>query len=266
MNNNLSNNAVDKENAIGENIDEKAKEEKPIAPKMNTMTRKLVLSVVQLVKDEEEDTYKEVNADKEERNRVYKYLRDGMEAQNKALNEYMSALYIAAVADISKDDRKELNHLYSRISTSKLGSAYDKTIQFAKGLPAASSVARKAQQDFSTAMKKGLRFGTVALPTYRKDAPLLVHVDYVRLRSSNPHIVITVCIIHTARTKSFWIISTVKSWRYSLNLPMVLFSKSFLAILISPLRFVRSSRIYSSKTILSAAVRSGFRRVRSSLI
>lgn len=188
MNNNLSNNAVDKENAIGENIDEKTKEEKPIAPKMNTMTRKLVLSVVQLVKDEEEDTYKEVNADKEERNRVYKYLRDGMEAQNKALNEYMSALYIAAVADISKDDRKELNHLYSRISTSKLGSAYDKTIQFAKGLPAASSVARKAQQDFSTAMKKGLMFGTVALPTYRKDAPLLVHVDYVRLRSSNPHI------------------------------------------------------------------------------
>lgn len=29
--------------------------------------------------------------------------------------------------------------------------------------------------------------GKVALPTYRKDNPLLVHVDYVRLRSTNPH-------------------------------------------------------------------------------
>ena len=173
MNNNFSNNAVDKETATVENIGEKNADEKTVAPKMNTMTRKLVLRVV---------------GDKEERDRVYKYLRDGMEAQNRALNEYMSALYIAAVADISKDDRKELNHLYSRISTSKLGSAYEETIKFAKGLPAASSVARKAQQDFATAMKKGLMFGTVALPTYRKDAPLLVHVDYVRLRSSNPHI------------------------------------------------------------------------------
>lgn len=173
MNSTTSNDAIEKEAVISEDNGENIAEEKAASPKMNTMTRKLVLRVV---------------GDKKERDRVYKYLRDGMEAQNKALNEYMSALYIAAVADISKDDRKELNHLYSRVSTSKLGSAYDETIKFAKGLPAASAVARKAQQDFAIAMKKGLMFGTVALPTYRKDDPLLVHVDFVRLRSSNPHI------------------------------------------------------------------------------
>lgn len=57
--------------------------------------------------------------DKEEMDRVYKYLRDGIFNQNKAMNQYISALYIAAIEDISKEDRKELYHLYTRISTSK---------------------------------------------------------------------------------------------------------------------------------------------------
>ena len=30
-------------------------------------------------------------------------------------------------------------------------------------------------------------YGKISLPTYRKDNPLLIHVDYVRLRSTNPH-------------------------------------------------------------------------------
>lgn len=125
--------------------------------------------------------------DKEEIDRVYKYLRDGIFNQNKAMNQYMSALYVATIEDISKDDRKELNQLYGRISTSKKGSAYSKDIEFPKGLPTTASLGQAVRQDFSKACKDGLLYGKVSLPTYRKDNPLLVHVDYVRLRSTNPH-------------------------------------------------------------------------------
>lgn len=125
---------------------------------------------------------------KEEVDRVYKYLRDGIFNQNKAMNQYMSALYVATIEDISKEDRKELNQLYTRISTSKKGSAYSKDIEFPKGLPVTSSLGMAVRQDFSKACKDGLLYGKISLPTYRKDNPLLVHVDYVRLRSTNPHI------------------------------------------------------------------------------
>lgn len=125
--------------------------------------------------------------DKEEIDRVYKYLRDGIFNQNMAMNQYMSALYIASVQEISKEDRKELNHLYTRISTSKKGSAYDKKIQFPKGLPTDSDVGQAVNQDFKKACKDGLLYGKVSLPTYRKDNPLMIHVDYIRLRRTNPH-------------------------------------------------------------------------------
>ena len=125
--------------------------------------------------------------DKDEVDRVYKYLRDGIFNQNKAMNQYMSALYISAIQDISKEDRKELNQLYQRISTSKKGSAYAKDIVLPKGLPAAGTLGKAVKQDFSKACKDGLLYGKISLPTYRKDNPLLIHVDYVRLRSTNPH-------------------------------------------------------------------------------
>lgn len=125
--------------------------------------------------------------DKEEVNRVYQYIRDGMFNQNKAMNQYMTALYVSTIQDISKEDRQELNRLYTRIATSKKGSAYDLDVEFAKGLPTASSLGQKVKQDFSKACKDGLLYGKVSLPTYRKDNPLLVHVDYVRLRETNPH-------------------------------------------------------------------------------
>lgn len=124
--------------------------------------------------------------DKEEIDRVYKYLRDGIFNQNKAMNQYISALYVATIQDISKDDRKELNNLYGRISTSKKGSAYDNSIEFPVGLPTASSLGMAVRQDFSKSCKEGLLCGKVSLPTYKKDNPLLVHVDYVRLRCTNP--------------------------------------------------------------------------------
>lgn len=126
--------------------------------------------------------------DKEEINRVYTYLRKGIEAQNRAMNQYMSSLYMAMMQKSSKEDRKELNSLYQRISTSKKGSAYDKSIKFAKGLPMGSSISRKVKTDFDNAMKKGLEYGRISLPTYRDKNPLLVHRDYLRLLATNPHL------------------------------------------------------------------------------
>ena len=117
--------------------------------------------------------------DMEEVNRVYKYLRDGIEAQNKAMNEYMSALYATTMMDICKEDRKLLNNLFQRVSDSKLGSGYDINICLPKGLPMGSTIQRRVSDDFSTDIKKGLMYGNVSLRTYRKDNPLLVHVDYI---------------------------------------------------------------------------------------
>lgn len=125
--------------------------------------------------------------DKDEIDRVYKYLRDGIFNQNKAMNQYISALYVSTIEEISKEDRKELNNLYGRISTSKKGSAYSEDIQFPKGLPTTSSLGQKVRQDFSKSCKDGLLYGKVSLPTYRKDNPLLIHVDWIRLKSTNPH-------------------------------------------------------------------------------
>lgn len=123
----------------------------------------------------------------DEVNRVFDYIRKGMISQNKAMNQYMSALYLAELDKISKEDRKELNQLYGRISNSKKGSAYSQDIVFPKGLPTASSLSMKVKQDFKQSCKNGLMYGRVSLPTYRSDNPLLIHVDWVRLRSSNPH-------------------------------------------------------------------------------
>ena len=68
----------------------------------------------------------------DEVNRVYSYIKEGTISQNKAMNQYMSALYLAELNEISKDDRNELNQLYSRISNSKKGSAYSQDIIFPK--------------------------------------------------------------------------------------------------------------------------------------
>lgn len=139
---------------------------------MNVITRKIQLVPV---------------GDKDEVNRVYKYLRDGMKAQNAAMNQYMSALYVAMQNDATKEDRKELNNLYSRISTSKKGSAYDLSVEFAKGLATPSSATQKVRTDFEIAMKKGLKYGKLSLPTYRDTNPLIIHPDFVRLRSMSKY-------------------------------------------------------------------------------
>ena len=174
--------------------------------------------------------------DKEEINRVYTYLREGIESQNRAMNQYMSALYMEMMQDMSKEDRKELNSFYQRISTSKKGSAYDETIEFAKGLPMGSSITQKVNADFKNAMKKGLQYGRISLPTYRDKNPLIIHRDYVRLLSTNPHlkngIIITTKL--WMNLKSIYIRMILKCLS---SLQMILHSRLSLEILTSPENF-----------------------------
>ena len=116
--------------------------------------------------------------DKKEVERAYDWLKEGMIAQNKAMNEYMTGLYCAMVMDASKDDRKELDCLYSRISTSKKGSAYSvDNIIFPKGFPCG-AMKNKVTTDFKIAMKKGLGYGVISLPTYKKTNPLYIPKEY----------------------------------------------------------------------------------------
>lgn len=124
---------------------------------------------------------------KDEVERVYECLRDGIYNQNKAMNQYMSALYCATIEDISKEDRVLLNQLYARVSTSKKGSAYGQDMKFCTKLPLG-PMQQKVQEDYKKSCKDGLLKGKVSLPTYKMNNPLLVHVDYVRLRSTNPHL------------------------------------------------------------------------------
>lgn len=133
---------------------------------MPTLTRKVELYVV---------------GDKEEVSRVYDYIRLAMNATYKCFNECMTALYIAQVKEDTKEDRKELNHLYSRQTYTKKETAFTNDIVFPEGLALAAYVNRMAQQKFVTSLKNGLMYGCVSLPTFKKDCAVPLHVKFVSL-------------------------------------------------------------------------------------
>jgi IS605 OrfB family transposase len=116
--------------------------------------------------------------DKEEINRVYKYIRDGQYAQWKASNMYMSNLYIEALKNVSSDDRKELHRLYGRIKENENGSAYS-DISFAKGLATTAEITKRVPSDFKKAVKNGLLKGNCNIPTYKRNNPLWIKANAI---------------------------------------------------------------------------------------
>ncbi len=120
--------------------------------------------------------------DKEELNRVYTYLRDGMEVQSIMMNQCISAVYTAKMRGASNDEIKEIYKLCSHIPSSAKGSYYDFDMKkFPTGLPLAGGVPRQVKSALSEAMKKGLKYGCISLPTFKKDNPLYVHNDYCNI-------------------------------------------------------------------------------------
>lgn len=113
-------------------------------------------------------------------NSVYKELREKMKVQSKAMNEYISALYLAELNKITKDERKELNNLYGRDSFSKLGSAYSTELDFFKGLNHANRLAHNTRNKFSKQCKDGLMYGKVSLATFKDDSPIFIPKSKLR--------------------------------------------------------------------------------------
>lgn len=124
------------------------------------ITRKLQLKVV---------------GGKEETARAYKWIRDCMESQSRAMNYYMSFLYYEAIRDmLDKDGKKEFNKFFQRTGTGKLENAYPSDVKFPTGYRMG-LLGTKVNKDFSNDMKKGLEYGNRSLRTYKKDSPALVH-------------------------------------------------------------------------------------------
>lgn len=133
--------------------------------------------------------------DKEEVNRVYKYIRNGMEVESIMANQYMTALYNFCVVHKLKnikfvkkeglsEELKELNRLYGRVPNGKKGddySFYDFPIEkYPVGLPAAGSIPNNYKPKFQKACDDGLMYGKVSLPTFKMTNPLSIHVDFVK--------------------------------------------------------------------------------------
>lgn len=130
--------------------------------KMQTLTRKIQIIPV---------------GDKEEINRVYKYLRDGMYAQNRAYNILFSHLYAAIYSGAPKE---EIYDIYKRGQRNPKEDDPEYSLYpygdvvFPKGLPTAASVKMAVQQNLDKSKKDGLFKGKVSIPNKKLDAPLLV--------------------------------------------------------------------------------------------
>ena len=110
---------------------------------------------------------------KEEINRVYKYIRDGMYAQYQASNLLMGQLaseYFKCNRDFKSDTFKEAQKEIFKASNPIL-----QDIEFPKGNDTLSSVKQKVRQDFSIALRNGLARGERTIANYKRDNPLITN-------------------------------------------------------------------------------------------
>lgn len=117
--------------------------------------------------------------DKEERDRVYQYLRDGIYNQYCILNTYMSqvgCLYYKYDKNFNDPNFKEEMKMIFRNTNTAI---YD--MKQAKGLGMAGNCGMKVKQDFSTALKNGLAKGERNLPFYKRDFPLMVPSRFITI-------------------------------------------------------------------------------------
>ncbi len=126
--------------------------------------------------------------DKEERSRVYRYIQNGQKIQAYMMNKCISALYcaIAQGQNFKDEEYKEMKKLYSRVPSSSKGSAYDFDMSlYPKGLPIAGNVPRTCEAKLVKAMKDGLMYGKVSLPTFKDTMPMQVHNYFVNALEFN---------------------------------------------------------------------------------
>ncbi len=118
---------------------------------------------------------------KKEVDRVYKILRDGIYAQNKAYNIFISRRYTAILLGASKEELAKLTLMGER-NPKKDDPSYSLyeygKINFIKGIPQASALGQHAISDLSKQKKDGLFKGKVALACRRLDAPMWIKQKY----------------------------------------------------------------------------------------
>ena len=110
--------------------------------------------------------------DKDEVNRVYQYIRDGIYSQYRILNTYMSqlaTLYYAYNRDIKNPEYKEkVKEIFRNTNTA----IHD--IPQATGLGMAGACGMRDKKDFYTAIKHGLARGERQTTYYKRNCPLMV--------------------------------------------------------------------------------------------
>ena len=121
-----------------------------------------------------------VVGDKEEQDRVYAYLRDGVYNTNLARNLFMSELYMDERLKMLPADKKEMKLLYTRTGRRSKESAYDNNVVLPIGLPVAASLKNEIPKKFSKCCEKGLMYGRVSLPSYRSTYPMPIEPNFVR--------------------------------------------------------------------------------------
>ena len=115
--------------------------------------------------------------DKEEVDRVYRYIRNGMYAQNSAFNILCSRIYASYLLREPAEKRKEIYKIGARNQGSLKGpSLYDgfDFLEFPVGLSTASTVSHTAKKEMQAQIKNGLLKGRISLRNRKLDAPLLI--------------------------------------------------------------------------------------------
>lgn len=108
---------------------------------------------------------------KEEINRVYKFIRDGQYAQYQASNLLMGQLmseYYKYNRDITNSDFKKRQKEICKNSNPLF-----EGIEFAIGVDTPSSVTQRVKQDFNIALKNGLAKGERSITNYKRTNPLM---------------------------------------------------------------------------------------------
>lgn len=116
--------------------------------------------------------------DKEEIDRAYKYIRDGMYAQYQASNLLMGQLaseYFKCNRDIKSE-----NFRIAQKEIFKAGNPLMKEISFPTGNDTFSLTNRKVNQDFSIALKNGLARGERTITNYKRTNPLLTNARVLK--------------------------------------------------------------------------------------
>lgn len=119
-----------------------------------------------------------VIGDKEETNRVYQYIRNGMYASYQAKNRLMGQI-ASIYYDCDRDFKSEEFKMRTKEAYRSNNPIFD-DIEFPTGADLKSNIIRKVQQDFSTALKNGLANGDRTIPFYKRSSPMPARGSFLR--------------------------------------------------------------------------------------